>query len=349
MDIAAPLRRPSRVTVLLATCAAITAGVQAALPRQTLESVAALRPHITGTFTRPTGFTRTAAGHYLVFDRGGHSVHSVDAAMTDAVRLVAIGHEPGKVIQPVAFSAAPDGSFVIADAPQGRRRIQLFASNGLRLRGFYLPGRFEALVSLNGVPLNGVASVQYDGESIFLNLPETGSLIVEYTIDGAVRRTIGALRTTGHESDPDLHFALNTGVPLVHPQGGFYFVFQTGEPRLRRYSADGSLQYERAIQGRELDELRAAQPGRWSRRTQGDRELPIVPPLVRTAAVDGHGRLWVALVPPFTYVFDGDGDKVRVVQFRAAGLLSPASLSFAPGGQVLVTPGCYVFDPGGRD
>jgi len=65
--------------------------------------------------------------------------------------------------------------------------------------------------------------------------------------------------------------------------------------------------------------------------------------------VDASGQLWVALVPPFTYVFDDRGDKVRVVQFRSAGLLTPASLSFAPGGQLLVTPGCYVFDPRPRD
>jgi hypothetical protein len=338
----------SRAPVLLAA-AALGAGLQAALPRQTLESVAALRPHIVGTFTRPAGFARTAGGDYLVFDRGGHSVHRVDAAMRGVERLVAIGHEAGKVIQPVAFAAAPDGSFVIADAPHGRRRIQVFTSGGLRLRGFYLAGRFEALVSLNGVPLNGVASVQYDGESIFLNLPETGSLIVEYSIDGTLRRTIGTVRRTGHEADPDVHAALNTGIPLVHPRGGFVFVFQTGEPGFRRYAADGSLRYERAIQGRELDALIGAQPARWPPRTTGDRELPLVPPLVRTAAIDATGQLWVALVPPVTYVFDADGDKLRVVQFRAAGLLSPTSLSFAPAGQLLVTPGCYVFDPGAHD
>jgi hypothetical protein len=338
------------VALLLVLGVAAGAGLRAALPTQTLESVAALRPHITGTFTRPWGFTRTADGTYLVFDRGGHSVHRVDAAMTEAVRLVAIGHEPGKVIRPVAFSAAPDGSFVIADAPQGRRRIQVFTAEGMRLRGFFLPGRTESLVSLNGVPLNGVASAQYDGDSIFLNLPETGSLIVEYAIDGAVRRTIGALRATGHESDPDVHFALNAGIPLVHPEGGLYFVFQTGEPRFRRYAADGSLMFERVIQGRELDELMAAQPGRWPRRRDGrERQLPLVPPLVRTAAVDRQGRLWVSLVPPFTYVFDEAGDKVRVVQFRAAGVLLPTSLSFAPGGQLLVTPGCFVFDPRQRE
>jgi hypothetical protein len=34
-----------------------------------------------------------------------------------------------------------------------------------------------------------------------------------------------------------------------------------------------------------------------------------VPPLVRTAAIDREGGLWVAFTVPYTYVFDRDGDK----------------------------------------
>ena len=48
---------------------------------------------------------------------------------------------------------------------------------------------------------------------------------------------------------------------------------------------------------------------------------------------------------PFTYVYDGDGEKVRTVQFRGAGVVTPTSLFFARDGRLLVTPGCYVFRP----
>jgi hypothetical protein len=65
--------------------------------------------------------------------------------------------------------------------------------------------------------------------------------------------------------------------------------------------------------------------------------------VVRTAAVDPGGRLWVSFVVPYTYVFDADGEKVRTVQFRAAGLIAPSSLSFPGGSRLLVTPGCYEF------
>lgn len=140
-----------------------------------------------------------------------------------------------------------------------------------------------------------------------------------------------------------MHLALNTGLPLVDPRGGFYFVFQAGEPRFRKYDANGTLLFERVIQGRELDPLLASQPTAWPARPRGGRELPVVPPVIRAAAVDPSGRLWVSFVVPWTYVYDTDGDKVRVVQFSTTGTLAPASLSFARGGRLLVTPGCYVF------
>jgi len=35
---------------------------------------------------------------------------------------------------------------------------------------------------------------------------------------------------------------------------------------------------------------------------------------------------------PFTYVYDPTGERIRVVQFRGAGLISPSGLFFAPDG-----------------
>jgi hypothetical protein len=206
-----------------------------------------------------------------------------------------------------------------------------------------MPGRVGVRVQYGGIVLNGVASIAYENESILVNQPERGALITEYSLDGWPQRNIGLLRATGHEDDRDLHGALNTGIPLVNPQGGYYFVFQTGEPRIRKYDARGTLLFERVIQGVELDAWMAAQPTTWPARRA--RELPIVPPIVRTAAVDRAGTLWIAFTLPFTYVYDADGEKQRVVQFRGAGLIAPSNLSFARGGTVLVTPGCYAFDP----
>ena len=111
----------------------------------------------------------------------------------------------------------------------------------------------------------------------------------------------------------------------------------------RKYDAAGQLVFERRIQGREIDALIAAMPTTWPRRRTSEGELPLVTPAIRTAAVDRDGRLWIVFTVPYTYVFDRDGDKVRTVQFRGAGLMTPSSLFFGTDGRILVTPGLFEF------
>jgi hypothetical protein len=312
---------------------------------QTLQSAAALPPHITGMFREPAGFAELERGGYLVFDRRGHTVYAVDAARTAVKQLVSVGQESGRILQPVAFAVAPDGTFVVSDAPFGRERVQRFAADGSRINGFVLPGRVEPRVQFGGFVLNGVGSAQYDGEAIYVNEPERGALITKYSVGGTAVETIGLLRDTGYEKESDLHLAFNTGLPLVNSAGGYYFVFQTGEPRFRKYDARGRLVFERAIQGSELDPIMASQPQVWPTRNDGrGREIPVVTPVVRTAAVDPHGNLWIALTVPVTYVYDAAGEKIRTVELKGAGQVAPISLFFAHGGRLLVTPGCYIFD-----
>ncbi len=190
--------------------------------------------------------------------------------------------------------------------------------------------------------------MRYAGDRLLISHPESGALFTEYSPRGWAQRSIGRLRDTGFENDRDLHLAMNAGLPLIDPTGGFYFVFITGRPMFRKYDAAGTLVRERWIQGVELDGYLDAQPTRWPRRRIQDREVPLVTPVVRTATVDAGGRLWVSLTVPYTYVYDADGDKVRTVQFAGAGTISPTSLFFTARGRLLVTPGCYEFDPGTR-
>ena len=76
-----------------------------------------------------------------------------------------------------------------------------------------------------------------------------------------------------------------------------------------------------------------------------DVTYPVVPPMVRTAAVDRQGHLWVAMSTSHVYVFDRDGEKVRTLQLYGAEVLQPSSLWFARDGRLLVTPGLYEFAP----
>lgn len=313
----------------------------AALGPEVVRSSGAVPPEVSGRYRQPAGFQQSESGQLFVFDRRGHTVYGIDEKLESTWQIVQVGAEPGRVIEPTAFSVAPDGTFVVADAPNGRERVQIFTPVGFRIGGFTLPGRSRPRVIFDGFVIGGIGSLQYTGSSILMSLPESGALFGEYTLSGSATRLIGSPRRTGHEADPELHAALNVGLPLRDPTGGFFFVFQTGEPRFRKYDQAGELVYERVIQGREIDDFVAKLPTRWPRRETS--EWPFVAPTIRTAAVDPRGRLWISFVVPYTYVFDGDGDKIRTLQFRGAGLVSPNSLFFDRNGRILVTPGLYEF------
>jgi hypothetical protein len=312
---------------------------------EVLKSSGGLPAHVVGLFTEPINFQQARDGAHYVFDRRAHTVYRIDESLGTAVKIVQIGQEEGRIIEPTAFDLDPGGMFVVADAPKNVERVQLFGPDGTRVGGFTLPGRAAPRLTLGSVVLNGLGSLQFTGRSIVMNQPESGALFMEFGLSGTPLRNVGLLRPTGHEQDRDVHLALNVGMPLAHPNGGFYFVFQAGTPMFRRYDAQGKLLYERHVEGPELDGLLAAMPESWPRRGgPGEgRELPLILPTVRTAAVDRDGHLWIALAVPYTYVYDSDGEKRRTVQFSAAGILSPTSLFFTASGRLLVTPGCYEF------
>ena len=316
---------------------------------ETLRSIRGLPADIVGVFRDPIAYEQAASGQYFVFDRLAHTVYGVDREMQGSWKIVQIGQEAGRIIEPTAFALAANGTFVVADRPSAAERVQFFGPGGNLIGGFTLPGRAGETVILGSLVLNGIGSLQYDGRTLYMSQPETGSLVAQYSPAGVPVRTFGALRPTGHEAERDLHFALNSGLPVVNPLGGHYFVFQAGVPIFRKYDESGKLLFERHIEGVELDPILASLPTRWPTRTAKGRETPVVAPVVRAARADAQGRLWVSFAAvPVTYVYDATGEKVRVVQFRGAGIISPSSLFFTGEGRLLLTPGCYEFDPAGR-
>jgi hypothetical protein len=323
----------------------LAAHPDAARRAETLTPVGGLPPHIVGVFEEAINFQQDASGAYFVLDRRGHAVYRIDASRTSATVAVELGQEQGRVIQPFGFDLAPAGGFVVGDIPRAQQRVQTFDAGGKSLGGFFLPGQPAARVELGALMLNGVGSVRHAGDRLLVSHPESGALFTEYSTGGWAQRSIGRLRTTGFDDQRDLHIAMNAGLALVDPTGGYFYVFMTGRPMFRKYDAGGALVFERHIEGIELDAFLDAQPTRWPRRRIQDREIPFVAPVVRAAAVDRHGSLWVSLAVPYTYVYDAQGDKARTLQFSGAGILSPTSLFFTRAGRLLVTPGCYEFDP----
>jgi len=332
------------VRVGIACALVLSSAVRVAPPApgaiDTLNATGGLPAYMVGQLEDAVGFVQTTTGEYLVLDRRAHTVYGVDAARTAMRKVLQIGTEQGHVLGPAVLALSPEDTFAVADAPGGAQRMQYFAASGHTLGGFYLPPSPGARITIGPLVVNGVGSMAFTGHTFLVNRPESGALISEFDTVGTVLRQFGALRRTGFERDPDVHLALNIGLPLVDPTGGFYFVFQTGVPVFQKYDASGALLYERHIEGPELDASIRSLPTDWPKRNG---TLPFVPPLIRTAAVDPSGRLWVSLMEPFTYVYDARGEKTRTVQFQGAGILAPASIFFTRTNRLLVTPGCYEF------
>ncbi len=308
---------------------------------QERRAIGALAAHIAAGFDEIAACQLTPAGEFIVFDRRAHAVFTIPHGADAPKKIVEIGAEPGRIISPIAFDSAADGSFVIADTPRDQQRVQFFLPNGTAIGGFTMPARGAPQITIGGMYLSGLASLEYTGQTVLISQPENGALVIEYLMTGTPLRSFGDLRPTGQEKDPAVHAALNVGIILLNPKGGYYFVFLSGVPTFRKYDATGKLVFERSIQGVEMDPYVGKLPTSWPR-TRGN--IPLVPAIVRTAAVDPDGNLWIALVTPYTYVYDDKGDKARIVQFRSTGIVSPTHLFFTKDRKVVVTPGCYTFN-----
>lgn len=331
------------VRPLSALALALLLGAPPRMEVEEIRSIGGLAAHVASTFEEIAACQVSAGGDYLIFDRRAHAVYTVPRGAQAARRIVQIGSERGRIIRPTALDSAADGSFVVADAPGNQQRLQFFFPTGAELGGFTLPGRGVPQITLGDLVLSGLGALEYTGETVLISQPENGALVSEYLLSGTILRIFGELRMTGQEKDPAVHRALNVGVTLLNPKGGYYFVFLSGVPMFRKYAADGTLVFERHIEGLEMDPYVGRMPTTWPRRRAGNAELPIVPAMVRTAGVDKEGNLWIALVAPYTYVYDSAGDKRRTLQFRAAGIVSPTSLFFTRDRRVVITPGCYAF------
>jgi hypothetical protein len=306
-------------------------------------AVASLPAHIAAAFEEIAACHISTSGEYVIFDRRAHAVYTVARGADAPTRILQIGSERGRIIMPTAFDSLADGTFVVADAPGDYQRLQFFLPSGAELGGFRLPGRGTPRFILGNTSLSALASLEFTGETVLMSQPDVGALVTEYQLSGNVLRTFGELRATGQEKDPLVHIALNVGITLHNPKGGYYFVFLSGVPAYRKYNASGTLLFERHIEGVEMDPYVGRMPTTWPRRREGGTEIPIVPALVRTAAVDSDGNLWISLVAPYTYVYDPAGDRRRTLQFRGAGIIAPTHFFFTRDRRVIVSPGCYTF------
>ena len=329
--------------VLLAS-AAVALSQPIASRAQALTAARALPPDIAGRFRELANLQQASDGFYYAFDRRSHAVFRIDAGWKTSAPIVTIGQAKGELLQPSAFDAAGE-QFVVSDAPFGLDRLQVFFKDGTAMGAFQPQVRSLPRVTIGNLVMNGAGSLEFTGTSILLSEPDTGWLVTEYALDGKAVRHFGRLRATGHEKNADVHIGLNTGIPVAARDGGVWFVFQAGVPLLRKYDAKGELQFERHIEGTELDPIIRALPTVWPRRRiTENRELPLIMPNVQAAAAAPDGSIWIALSIGYVYVFDAEGDKRGVYELHGSGRIRPTSLAFSRDGRLIVTPGGYEFD-----
>ena len=166
-----------------------------------------------------------------------------------------------------------------------------------RVTGFFLPGQPAARVTIDNLMLNGAGSIQHAGNTLLISHPESGALFTEYSPGGYAQRSIGRLRATGFEDDRELHVAMNAGLPLVDPTGGFYLRLHhrpAAVPQVRRDGSAGLRAAHRRARARRLPGDAADALAATPRRGQ---DVPFVtpsfapPPSARTRrAVDLAGR-----------------------------------------------------------
>jgi hypothetical protein len=61
---------------------------------------------IAGRFHDPRGFQQSASGRYFTFDRRAHERWGIDSDFDGPFRIVKIGGEPGRIIDPTSFATA---------------------------------------------------------------------------------------------------------------------------------------------------------------------------------------------------------------------------------------------------
>ena len=214
--------------------------------------------------------------------------------------------------------------------------------------GFFLPGRGASRVVLGSLSLNGVGTLSFNGRIAADEPSRNGMADDGVRLDGYA----DAIDRAAAEDRPRSRSRSASRAELGHPDrrsetAVFSSCSWPAQPAFRKYDDKGALIYERIVQGREIDPLVAAIPDRWPRRSAG--ELPLVAPMVRTAAVDRSGRLWISFVIPFSYVYDAGGEKIqdRPVPRRRESCRRPASGStkragfWSHQGVMNSTPGCH--------
>ena len=244
-------------------------------------SIAALPVEVVGEFREPLGYQRARLGRR---SSSSTAAATPSTASTRPARPAASSSpsaaRPGRVIEPTAFDAAPDGTLRRRRrAQRPRARAVLLARRPAAGRLLRCPGRATPRVDARQpvAQRHRHAAVH---RPLGAHQPAGNRRADDrYGLAGTPVRTIGRLRADRARGRPRAASGAERRHPAGRPGGGFWFVFLAGTPAFSRFDANGALLFHRAMQGREIDPIVAAIPAAWPRRAVDGTEIPLVSPV----------------------------------------------------------------------
>ena len=305
--------------------------------RRSLKSVAALPAHVAGQFEQLTACQQTAERRLFRL-RSPRAFRLHRAAEPRAGAEAHRDRRRGRAraaTRPRSISRGDD-TFVVADAPGGRPRIQIFTTSGSTIGGFYLQGRAVPRVTLRQP---GAERHRRDRVHRQVALRESARArradrrVQRRRADRCARSARCARPAT--RPTPTSTWRSTPADRLANPRPAAST--SSSLPACRSSASttpSGRLVFERHIEGTELDEFIQGAAHHLEARRTGDGEIPLVLPSVYAAAADAAGQsVDLARRSDSRTSTTPAGEKRRTVQFRAAGRLRrPACRSRPAGG-----------------
>ena len=271
------------------------------------------------------------------------ALYVLDAAGARVRRIVSAGIGPGELFNPLALALNGDDLIAVADSPNGLDRVQYFASNGLRVGGFYLPL----------TPRAATDSVERAHRE--RRFPRLLGLDVRGQSAGVGRardrtRRHGPGRSSDGQSPAGWHVTRSRSRHRDEHRDPASCTATAASCSCSRpvCRCSASTAATAGSSSSAISKDRSSTLASWRFPRSGHRGRRATSPSFRRwcarQRVDAEGRLWISLTVPYTYVYDAAGDKIRTVQFRGVRVLSPSSLYFTSTGRLLVGPGGYEFE-----
>lgn len=270
------------------------------------ETVISLESELLG---QPSDLAVAPDGRLWVADVRGHRLLTVAPDGSDPVYVGQEGEGPGEFRAPSGIVAGEDRVRVI-DMANGR--VQDYALDGSHIADWLVPVPLNSgpsaadlggrLIASSSGTDSALATVHFLGETDPATALKLGPLITR----GSTFFDMTSIKNRIAEGDvPDE--MRNFVIPIGGHDGVTWLLVET-ETEVRKYGADGALQWQQALDGPEVE---AARADFFRRNNEDDNPSRVFPLVTMRDAAEVDGALWVLMwtapgAPAVFYILDAD-------------------------------------------